>query len=207
VKRLGSINSKERSKAETLMARYRITPSEMPAMRTIADQDGRRMVDNARMFALFGLMQNDLNIAYMDSKLHYSFWRPITAIRNADKDGNPATEPDPDWLPLMATPNHGEYPCGHCMNAGAVAELMTNLGGEKPAWGVRVASFSLPTSVTQVTPDWNEWARQVNYSRTLGGVHYRFSNEAGEQLGRNLAKLTLERVLQPLAAAEARPAS
>jgi hypothetical protein len=207
VKRLGAKDSKDRTRVETLMARYRITPSEMPALRNMADQPGRRMVDNARMFALFGLMQDDLGIAYTDSKLHYSFWRPITAIRNADKDGNPATEPDSNWLPLMNTPNHGEYPCGHCMNAGAVAELMTALGGAKPAWGVRIASGSLPTSVTQVTPDWNEWARQVNHSRTLGGVHYRFSNEAGEGLGRNLAKLTLERALQPLPAGEVRPAS
>jgi hypothetical protein len=159
------------------------------------------------MLALFGLMQNDLNIAYMDAKLHYSFRRPITAIRNADKDGDPETAPNPDWLPLMTTPNHGEYPCGHCMNARATAELTTALGGQKPVWGVRVASFSLPTSVKQVTPNWNEWARQVNYSRTLGGVHHRFSNEAGGQLGRGLAKLTLERVLQAVPELEARPAS
>lgn len=207
VKRLGARDSKDRTKVETLMARYRITPSEFPALRTIADQAGRRMVDNARMFALFGMMQDDLSIVLVDSKEHYSFWRPITAIRNADKDGNPATEPDPNWLPLMVTPNHGEYPCGHCTNAGAVAELMTIIGGARPAWGVRIGSASLPTSVTQVTPDWNEWARQVNYSRTLGGVHYRFSNEAGEAAGRSLAKLAVERVLQPLPKAELRPAA
>ncbi|GAA4003012.1 vanadium-dependent haloperoxidase [Sphingomonas humi] len=207
VKKMGARDSKDRSQVETLMARYRITPEDLPALRNVTDRDGRSMVDNARLFALYGMMQDDLGIAYMDSKLHYSFWRPITAIRNADKDGNPATEMDPNWLPLMNTPNHGEYPCGHCMNAGAVAELMTRLGGAKPAWGVRIGSSSIPSSAVQVLPDWNEWARQVSYSRTLGGVHYRFSNEAGEQIGRNLARLTLERVLQPLAPAEVRPAS
>jgi hypothetical protein len=207
VKKVGARQSKDRSKVETLMARYRITSTEMPALRAMLDQDGRRLVDNARVFALYQMMGDDLGVAMSDAKLHYSFWRPITAIRNADRDGNPATEPDPNWLPLMQTPNHGEYPCGHCTYAGAVAGLMSVLGGAKPAWGVRIGSESLPNSAVQVLPDWNEWARQVSYYRTLGGVHYRFSNEAGDNLGRSVAKLVMERVLQPLPAAEVRPAS
>jgi hypothetical protein len=208
VRRLGARSSTERSKVQTLMARYRITSNEMPAMRMIADQQGRRLVDNARLFALYGMLVDDLQIAISDGKLHHNFWRPITAIRNADKDGNPATTADPGWLPLMNTPNHGEYPCGHCTFAGGVAEMMTAMGGGKaPAWGVRVGSMSLPNSAIQVLPDWNAWATQVSFSRTLGGVHYRFSNEAGDAMGRKVARLTLERALQPLAPAEQRPAS
>jgi hypothetical protein len=207
VRRLGARSSKERTKVQTLMARYRITSNEMPAMRVIADQEGRRLVDNARLFALYGMLVDDLQIAMSDGKLHYGFWRPITAIRNADKDDNPATQADPGWLPLMNTPNHAEYPCGHCLFAGGVAEVMTAVGGKAPAWGVRVGSMSLPNSAIQVLPDWNEWARQVSYSRTLGGVHYRFSNEAGDEMGRKVARLTLERALQPLPASEVRPAS
>lgn len=207
VRRLGSRTSTERTKVQTLMARYRITSNEMPAMRMIADQEGRRLVDNARLFALYGMLVDDLQIAMSDGKLHYSFWRPITAIRNADKDNNPATTADPGWLPLMNTPNHAEYPCGHCLFAGGVAEMMTAVGSKAPAWGVRVGSMSLPNSAIQVLPDWNEWAKQVSYSRTLGGVHYRFSNEAGDEMGRKVARLTLERALQPLPAAEVRPAS
>lgn len=207
VRRLGARNSTERTKVQTLMARYRITSNEMPALRMVADQDGRRLVDNARLFALYGMLVDDLQIAMSDGKLHYNFWRPITAIRNADKDNNPATTPDPGWLPLMNTPNHAEYPCGHCLFAGGIAEMMTAVGGKAPAWGVRVGSMSLPDSAIQVLPDWNEWARQVSYSRTLGGVHYRFSNEAGDDIGRKVARLTMERALQPLPAAETRPAS
>jgi hypothetical protein len=207
VKRIGMMSSKQRSATETLMARYRINSDEMPALREMFDQTGRRLVDNARVFALFDMIGDDAGMAMADGKLHYNFWRPITAIRNADKDNNPATEPDPDWLPLINTPAHPEYPCGHCIGAGAVAELMTAVGGKTPAWGVRIASGSLGTSAVQVTPDWDEWARQVSYSRTLGGVHYRFSNEAGDAMGRKVARLALERVLQPLPAAEVRPAS
>jgi hypothetical protein len=207
VRRLGARSSSERSRVQTLMARYRITSNEMPALRMVADQQGRRLVDNARLFALYQMLVDDLGIASADAKLHYNFWRPITAIRNADKDGNPATEPDRGWLPLMNTPNHGEYPCGHCLFAGGVAELMSMTGGKAPPWGVRVGSLSLPNSAIQVLPDWNEWARQVSESRILGGVHYRFSNEAGAAMGQKLARLTLERVLQPLPASEQRPAS
>jgi hypothetical protein len=207
VKRLGGRDSKERTSVQTLMARYRITSTEMPALRTVADQQGRRLVDNARLFALYGMLADDLGLASAEAKLHYNYWRPITAIRNADRDGNPATTIDPSWEPLMSTPNHGEYPCGHCIFAGGIAEMMTAVGGKAPAWGVRVGSMSLPNSAIQVLPDWNTWAEQVSFSRTLGGVHYRFSNEAGEEMGRKLARLALERVLQPLPEGERRPAS
>nr|WP_314443428.1 vanadium-dependent haloperoxidase [uncultured Sphingomonas sp.] len=207
VRRLGARGSTERTRVQTLMARYRITSNEMPAMRMVADQEGRRLVDNARLFALYGMLVDDLQIAMADGKLHHNFWRPVTAIRNADKDNNPATTAEPGWLPLMNTPNHGEYPCGHCLFAGGVAEMMSTVGGKAPAWGVRVGSMSLPNSAIQVLPDWNEWARQVSDSRILGGVHYRFSNEAGDEMGRKVARLTLERALQPLPAAQVRPAS
>lgn len=206
VKRIGKRDSNERSRVQTLMARYRITSDEMPALRTIADQQGRRLVDNARLFALYALLLDDLGMASSDAKLHYNFWRPITAIRNADRDDNPATTIDPTWEPLMVTPNHGEYPCGHCLFAGGIAELMSAYGGKTPPWGVRINSLSISGAATQVLPDWDEWARQVSYSRILGGVHYRFSNEAGEEMGRKLARLTLERVLQPLPTSEQRPA-
>jgi len=204
VKRLGRIDSKERTATHTLMARYRINSNEMPALRSMLDQDGRRLVDNARVFALYMMIGDDSGIAVSEAKLHYSLWRPITAIRNADRDNNPATEAEPGWLLLMSTAGHAEYPCGHCISAGATAELMTALGGKAPPWGVRMASYSLESAPVQVTPDWDEWARQVSFSRTLGGVHYRFSNEAGEAMGRRLARLGLHRALQPLPAAEVR---
>ncbi|GAA4020365.1 vanadium-dependent haloperoxidase [Sphingomonas swuensis] len=207
VRRLGGMTSKERTATQTLMARYRINSDEMPALREMMDQQGRRLVDNARVFALYSMIGDDAGMAMADGKLFYNYWRPITAIRNADADDNPATSAEPGWLPLINTPGHPEYPCGHCIGAGATAELMTAVGGLKPAWGVRIASGSLGTSAVQVTPDWDEWARQVSFSRTLGGVHYRFSNEAGEAMGRKVARLGLERALQPLPAAEVRPAS
>jgi len=205
VKRLGATNSTERTPHQTLMARYRITPDMMPALRIEADQAGRRLVDNARLFALYEMMSDDVGLAMADAKLHYGFWRPITAIRDAADDGNPATAADPSWTPLIKTPNHPEYPCGHCLFASATAELMKSVEGNRPPWGVRVASNSIPGAAIQVLPSWDEWAKEVSFSRTLGGVHYRFSNEAAEDMGRRIAKLALAKGMPALPAGQVRP--
>ena len=109
VKLLGGKSSVQRTAHQTLMAKYRINADMMPALRLVADQDGRRLVDNARLFSLYRMIDDDVMLASVDSKLFYNFWRPMTAIRNAGDDGNPATEPDPKWEPLITTPNHPEY--------------------------------------------------------------------------------------------------
>ena len=198
VKRLGGKGSKARTPHETLMARYRITPNMMPSYRLAADGPGRSAVQNARMFAMIEMIDNDAMLAIADAKLHYNFWRPITAIRNGELDGHPATAPDPAWEPLITTPNHPEYPCGHCIFAAATAEYMKAEVGNSPAWGVRVSSRSIPNAAVQALPSWDEWARQVSYSRTLGGVHYRFSNEAAEEMGRKIAQQAMAKVMRPL---------
>lgn len=198
VKRIGGKQSTARTANQTLMARYRITPDMTPALRNIADSKGRRPVENARLFTLFNMVNDDALLAIGDAKLHYNFWRPITAIRNADKDGNAATAAELGWEPLINTPNHPEYPCGHCIMAASTAELMKLEYGNRPDWGVRVASRSLPNAAVQVLPDWDSWANEVSYSRILGGVHYRFSNEAAEEMGRKISRLAVQKYMRPL---------
>ena len=198
VRRLGAKNSKERTAQQTLMAKYRITPNMTPSLRLIADAPGRSLVQNARLFALMAMVQDDVSVATGDAKLHYNFWRPITAIRNAEDDGNPATAADPEWEPLIGTPNHPEYPCAHCSGAGAIATVLKSEVGAAPPGGVRVASRSVPNSIVQVVPTLDEWVKEVSVSRTYGGVHYRFSNEAGEEMGRKIAAMALAKVMRPL---------
>ncbi len=172
----------------------------MPSLRQVADAPGRTPVQNARLFAVYQMAFDDAAHAMVAAKLHYNFWRPITAIRNGAGDGNDSTQADPGWLPLLPTPNFSEYPCGHCTVAAAIAEVMTAETGNRPAAGVRVMSLAIPTSVVQALPSWDEWAREVSDSRIYGGVHYRFSNEAGEQIGRRAARIVLDKVMQPLPA-------
>jgi hypothetical protein len=198
VKRLGGKVSAARTPHQTLMARYRITADMMPALRMISDEKGRRAVENARLFALYNMINDDALLAVADAKLHYDFWRQIREIRNAENDGNPKTAADPSWEPLITTPNHPEYPCGHCILAAGTAELMKLEYGNVPPWGVRVASRSIPNAAVQVLPDWDRWVEEVSFSRTLGGVHYRFSNEAGEEMGRKVARTAVANAMKPL---------
>ena len=198
VKRLGARNSTARTPYQTLMARYRITPNMMPSLRLTADAPGRLPVQNARMFAMLNMIGDDIGMAMGDAKLHYNFWRPITAIRNGEADGNGATAADPSWEPLIQTPNHPEYPCGHCMYAAGTAEFMKAEVGNAPPGGVRVSSRSIPSSAVQALPSWDEWVKQVSFSRTLGGVHYRFSNEVAEDMGRKVAQMALANLMKPL---------
>ena len=198
VRRLGGKDSKERTPYQTLIARYRQAFDIAPSVRRATDMPGRSQVENARFLTIYQMANDDAAQAMVVAKQHYEYWRPITAIRNGDKDDNPATQPDPAWAPLISTPNFQEYPCGHCTLAGSIAEVMQQESGWKPGQGVRVGSLLNPTSVVQVLPDWNEWARQVSDSRMYGGVHYRFSNEAGEEIGRKAARMVIEGALRPL---------
>jgi hypothetical protein len=198
IKRLGGKTSTERTPYQTLMARYRQAFDLTPSMRLAAEAPGRSQVQNARMFARYQMAFDDAAMAMAAAKAHYDFWRPITAVRNGAEDGNPATAPDPAWVPLLGTPNFAEYPCGHCTIAAAAAEVMTEETGPRPPGGVRVASQAVPLSALQVLPSWDEWAQEVSDSRIYGGVHYRFSNEAGEQIGRRAARIVLDTAMQPL---------
>ena len=199
VRRLGGRDSKERTPMQTLIARYRQALDIAPSVRRATDMPGRSQVENARLLTLYQMANDDAAQAMVVAKQHYGYWRPITAIRNGAEDGNPATQPDPAWVPLIPTPNFQEYPCGHCTLAGSIAEVMEHASGWKPGQGVRVGSLMNPTSVVQRLPDWKTWAQQVSDSRMYGGVHYRFSNEAGEEIGRKAARAVLEKVARPLA--------
>jgi hypothetical protein len=191
VRRLGGKESTERTAHQSRMARYRITPDLTPMLRRISDLPGRTTVQNARMYARVAMTDYDETLAMADAKMHYQFWRPITAIRDADQDGNDATNRDAGWTPLINTPNHPEYPCGHCGYASAMATVLKAEVGNAPPGGVEVASESIPDALLQRLPTFDDWVREVSLSRTLGGVHYRFSNEAAETMGRQVAEKVL----------------
>ena len=201
VRRLGARASTERTPEQTLIARNRQGFDLAPMVRWIADRPGRRQVDNARLLALYQMAFDDAAQAMIEAKLHYNYWRPITAIRNGDADGNEGTQHDPAWLPLLGTPNFSEYPCGHCTVVAAQAEVL-KLAGEVPAGaGIRVAASGNPSLVVQSLSSWDELVRQVSDARMYGGVHYRFSNDAGEEIGRKAARLVVDKLLRPLPAA------
>jgi hypothetical protein len=195
VRRLGGRASKERTPVQTLIARYRQAFDITPSVRKATDAPGRSLVANARFLALYQMAFDDAAHAMVVAKQHYDYWRPITAIRNADRDNNPGTQHDPAWLPLIGTPNFQEYPCGHCTVAAAIGEVMKAESGNS---GVVVGSLINPNAAIQHVASWDEWVQQVSDSRMYGGVHYRFSNEAGEEIGRKAARIVLDTALRPL---------
>src|SRR4029434_6803477 len=98
-----------------------------PVARSVRGAPGRDLTANARLHAIAGMAMDDGLIAVFDAKYTYNLWRPVTAIRNGDVDGNDATERDPSWTPFIDTPMHPEYPCAHCIVS---ASLGTVLQGE-----------------------------------------------------------------------------
>ena len=198
VRRLGGRDSKERTTEQTLIARHRQGYDLSPMVHYIADRPGRRQVDNARLLALYQMAFDDAVQAMIIAKYRYDFWRPVTAIRNADRDGNEATLPDPNWLPLLPNPNFQEYPCGHCAAVAVQAEVLKLASGLPADTPVRVAAGGNPNIVVQTVKGWDEIVRQVSDSRMLGGVHYRFSNDAAEEMGRKAGRITVSTLLRPL---------
>lgn len=191
VRRLGADTGHSRTAQQTETARFWFLIDMNPLLRQIAEQPGRSVTDNARLYAMFYMAADDAWLASSDAKTHYQFWRPVTAIRSADRDGNDQTERNPYWRPFMATPPHPEYPCAHCVQAAAQAAI---LEAEWPdSWeSFVIASSTLPDAAPRrVTL--SDYVTQTSLSRIYAGAHYRFSNTAGEESGRAVADAVLER--------------
>lgn len=206
IKSLGRKNSTERSPQSTETARFWLMvgpPAYHPIARQLVERKHLGVVDSARLMALYALALTDAYIAVFDAKYQYEFWRPITAIRNGDIDGNPATERDPTWQPIDNTPMHPEYPCAHCIQSGtAVAVLEALLGSED------IPEISLTSSTAPgVTHHWTSlqaFADEVANARIWAGFHYRFSTRVGTEMGHRIGKYVVDSVMQPTTVAQSR---
>jgi hypothetical protein len=173
---------------------------DVQAFRDVAVQHGLDLVDTARLLAMGELVAADAAIACWDSKYHYLFWRPYTAIRHADLDGNPATEADPSWLPLLNTPNHPEYPAAHGCFTGALGEVVAKALHTRridlTVWGATNGGTTLTTTRRFETV--KDLDREVVDARVWIGFHYRHSGIAGVRLSREVAHWTLRRFFRPV---------
>ncbi|MGL6290542.1 MAG: vanadium-dependent haloperoxidase [Silanimonas sp.] len=194
IKALGAKKSETRSAAQTDSANFWKERSTAIVLEQLIGMPGRSLVDDARFLALAEMALNDSYVAMMDGKYHYDLWRPITAIRHADIDGNDATAPDPAWLNLDDTPNQSEYPCGHCLSAAAIGEVIAREFGTNPPPIVLQAEDMLLRRFD--TP--REFVDDVAQSRIWLGVHYRFSVDAGVAAGTAIGALATQRHFLPL---------
>jgi hypothetical protein len=198
IKELGGKSSVRRAPEQTAIARFweaTMPPIYMGLVRSVAGAPGRDVTQNARLFAAVNQAADDALIAVFDAKYHYGFWRPVTAIRNGDIDGNDATERDPSWTPFIDTPMHPEYPCAHCIVSGAIG---TVLQAEIGAGPMPLLTTTSPTA-DGAARNWttiDAFMQEVANARIYDGVHYRNSTEVGTAMGKQIGALAVARHLR-----------
>jgi hypothetical protein len=197
VMRIGGKASRERSPEQSEIAQfweYSLPAIYHGVVRAVADQPGRDVKRNARLFATVAQAMDDALIGVFDAKYEYNFWRPATAIRNGDIDARLDTERDPAWSSLIEAPLHPEYPSAHSSLAGAVSVVLKAELGAQPMPALATSS---PTAKNQVRR-WTSveaFAQEVGHSRIYAGIHYRASTEAGQAMGERIGTLAAARLL------------
>ena len=197
---LGSKTSKSRSADQTDIARFweaTLPPIYHGVVRSVATVPGREITQNARLFAAVTQATDDALIAVFDAKYHYNFWRPVTAIRNGDLDGNDATERDPSWTPFIDTPMHPEYPCAHCIVSGAVGTVLQAEIGTGPMPALTTTSVTAKGAARSWTKI-DDIMQEVANARIYDGVHYRNSTEVGTAMGKQIGELVVAKFPPPL---------
>jgi hypothetical protein len=206
IKDLGERNSTKRTARQTEDARFWLLVgprASQPLPRQVAIARNMNVLDSARFMALVSIATMDAVIAVFDAKYKYEFWRPITAIRNGDIDGNPATERLATWQPIDATPMHPEYPCAHCIVGSAVATVIKAMLGTDEIPEVALTSPFAP-GVTHRFTNLRAYTEEVANARIYAGFHYRSSTIVGREMGQNIGDWVVKSVMQPVQAAMAR---
>jgi hypothetical protein len=199
----GALNSTVRTPAQTAIAYFWVGNNinqYNQTFQSVVAQHTMDLVDAAHLLAMGNIVTTDAGIACYDSKFFYQFWRPITAIRNADKDGNPATTADPAWQPLLPVPGHPEYPSQHgCFTAAFSETLAAALHTQH--LDVTVPGGQNGSTVLTTTQRFNsvrDMQRQIVDARVWLGFHFRNSVEQGLSVGNNVAAWELNRYFKPL---------
>jgi hypothetical protein len=199
VKRMGAKAGSARTDEQTRIAKFWefVGPGTYnPLGIHLVNEKKLDTVDSARVLALLAIAGFDAGLAVFDAKYAYNFWRPVTAIRNGDIDGNDGTERDERWEPFIPTPMHPEYPCAHCtFQSAAAAALRSVFGDDIPE--AKLVSTSAP-GVTRRFTKLSEYVQEVVNARVYDGVHYRTSGEVGAEMGRQIGEYAAANYLKPL---------
>lgn len=203
VQMVGAVNSPVRTDEETEIAHFwadgarTVTPPGHwnQIAQTVARQQRLSVVEQARLFALLNVALADAALVCWDMKYHCDLWRPVTAIREADTDGNDQTKPDPDWRPLLQTPPFPTCTSGHSTFSGAAAEMLALFFGRDD---IRFTSISDATPRLRSFASFSQAAQEAGRSRIYGGIHFEFDNQAGLASGQALSQHIFRRHLLPL---------
>jgi hypothetical protein len=190
IKAYGARDSARRTAQETETGRFWLMTGPQayhPLAWQIIKARHLNLLDSARFMAMYSAALTDAYIAVFDAKYRYNFWRPVTAIRNGDLGGNPATEIDATWQPLDATPMHPEYPCAHCILSAAASAVIESTGGLGDLREISLTSSTAP-GVTHRWTSLESFTLEVANARIWAGFHYRFSTRVGTSMGREVGR-------------------
>ena len=199
IKDYGRQSDAKRSTQQTETARFWLMvgpPAYHPFVRQLVTAKQMNIGDSARLMALAAIGLNDALIAVFDAKYHYNFWRPITAIRNGDIDGNDLTEREATWQPIDNTPMHPEYPCAHCILSGAIAGVIKTASGSEDIPEIAITSPTAP-GVTHRFTNMTAFTDEIANARIWSGFHYRFSTKVGTDMGLKIGEYVVNNVMQP----------
>ena len=199
VKLVGDVNSSARPQDRTNVARFYIIAAVQvynPAARQVSIAQEKTLSQNAHDFALLAMAVCDGLISSMETKYYYNRWRPVTAIRAADTDGNTNTEPNTGWVPLITTPPFPSYPSAHASAGGAARRILERLYG-KDGFQITLTSPTAP-NVTLYYTAWKQITDDIDDARIFGGIHFRYDQEGGAQQGWKVGSYIFETQLLPL---------
>lgn len=196
---LGKSDSLVRPQDRTDVARFYAAASPVQVWNSAGRQasaaQGLTLSENARIFALLGMAMADASFACWDSKYEYNFWRPQSAIRSGDLDGNERTDADPSWAPLINTPGHPTYVSGHATVSGAARTVLEEFFGSD-GHAVTLTTPAQPTIVLTYT-GWDQITDDIDDARIYGGIHFRFDQKVGSRQGHDVGKYLLQNYLRP----------
>jgi hypothetical protein len=198
-KDMGGVKSTKRTDAQSDAVRFwtqiNLGPAWFQAATQVSDRKGLSVADKARVFALMSMALANCFIVDWDAKFTYNFWRPITAIRNGDQDGNDATERDMSWQPLNATPMHPEYPSQAGINAGAASGVLEAVFGKGPEGFV--ATDIVDARLSRQFASFAQMDLEHKEVRIWGGIHFRNSLDVGDEMGKKIAAHLVANYLKP----------
>jgi hypothetical protein len=200
IKAIGAKNSTRRTPEQTAIAKFweATAPAVYwPVARAVAAAPGRDVTANARLLAIAAMAMDDALIAVFDAKYTYNLWRPVTAIRNGDADGNDATERDPSWTPFIDTPMHPEYPCAHCIVSASLGAVLQAELASGPVPALSSASSTAGGAV-RTWKSVDEFVQEVAVARIYDGVHYRNSTVVGSAMGKQIGELAVKSFPKPI---------
>ena len=202
VKRFGAIDSSFRTDDQTDLAQfwaanYLVVWNQI--LRDLADAHVSSISDSSRLFALVDIAMADAFITCWDSKVHYVFWRPITAIREGENDGNPRTLGDEDWTPLVATPPYPDHTSGANNVVGAATRALSLFFGTNDMTFDITTTNTGPTLVdTRTYHKFSDVRHDVVEARILEGIHFRFADAAGRRQGERVAQWAHSHFFRPV---------